>query len=395
VRAAGAQVGIIGVTTIETMSTTIAANVADLIATPLAEAVAGEAHRLRAGGADVIVVAAHAGGHCKQLDDPHDLSTCEADAEIFALANALAPGTVDVIVAGHTHRGIAHVVNGTAIIESFAYGRAFGRVDVVVAPGAMAPTRVEVMPTQSMCREAAEAKDACDPGEYEGRPVVPDARVAAAIAPYLERTEAVRSRELGVTLAAPLERSYRAESPLGNLFVDLMLAAHPAATVALTNGGGLRADLPAGSLTYGALHTASPFDNRFALITLTGAQLARVMAMNLAASDGFLSIGGARVVAMCAGDVLRVRVTRPNGRPFGDDETLTVVASDFLATVTDGAFAALNLPEDAIRILDGPGVRDAMAAQLEARGGTLRPTDVFDPKARRVVHPGERPVTCN
>ena len=78
----------------------------------------------------VVVVTAHAGGMCRSFKDIDDHSSCRKGQEIFAVANALAPGTVDVIVAGHTHAGVAHRINGIAVIESFANGRAFGRVDI-------------------------------------------------------------------------------------------------------------------------------------------------------------------------------------------------------------------------------------------------------------------------
>ena len=35
-----------------------------------------------------------------------------------------------------------------------------------------------------------------------------------------------------------------------------------------------------------------------------------------------------------------------------------------------------------------------MAAQLKARGGTLDPHTVFDPKSPRLEYPGGRPVKC-
>src|SRR5690606_781297 len=72
----GAQVGVIGVTTEETLTTTIAANVRGLAIEPLASAITREASALRARGADVVLVAAHAGGRCERFDDPRDLSSC-------------------------------------------------------------------------------------------------------------------------------------------------------------------------------------------------------------------------------------------------------------------------------------------------------------------------------
>src|SRR5690606_38282236 len=126
--------------------------------------------------------------------------------------------------------------------------------------------------------------------------------------------------------------SYGAESPLGNLFTDLMRAARPQAEVAITNGGGLRADLPAGELTYGALYQASPFDNQFALVRVTAGELARILAANLASDGGFLSISGVRAEARCEGGELRVSLADERGRALPADRRLTIVTTDFLAT---------------------------------------------------------------
>ena len=100
-------------------------------------------------------------------------------------------------------------------------------------------------------------------------------------------------RQLGVTIA----RSHRAlrttpNRALGNLFTDLMRAARPTADVALTTGGSLRAELPAGALTYGQLHEALPFDDRFVTMAITGADLAALVGRNLErAGEPRLAVG--------------------------------------------------------------------------------------------------------
>ena len=107
-----------------------------------------------------------------------------------------------------------------------------------------------------------------------------------------------------------------------------------------------------------------------------------------------LSVSGVRVRAACEGGVLRAHVARADGAPIGDDETLLMVTSDFLATGDEAAFAALRAREGAIEIGEGEGLRDAMAARLSARGGTLRPADVYDPARPRVAYDGTRPLSC-
>ncbi|UJR86734.1 bifunctional metallophosphatase/5'-nucleotidase [Sandaracinus amylolyticus] len=396
---AGLSIGVIGVTTEQTLTTTIATNVADLAMRPLADAITAEAQALRARGAAMVVVTAHAGGHCERFDDPDDLSSCDPTEEIFEVARALTPGTVDAIVGGHTHQAVAHRVNGIPIIEAYSYGIAFGRVDLVVDRASGRVVDVRVMPPQRLCGAEGASPEgdlaACAPGDYEGAPVVSDARVAEVIAPSLARADSQRHDELGPTLTEPFAKQYGSESALGNLFVDLMLRARPDADAAIINGGGLRADLPAGPLRYGALYEAFPFDNRFAMVRMRASELAAMIAQNLARGGGYLSLGGVRAEARCVRGELVVSLTR-DGRRIRDAEVLDVLASDFLVSGGDGAFAAIRERDpSALTIEDDPPIREAMAEALRAmRGQTLASRAFFDPEAPRVRAPGARPVSC-
>src|SRR5262249_34173849 len=153
-----------------------------------------------------------------------DLASCDADSEIFQAARALPPGSVDVIVAGHTHKAVAQEVAGIAIVQAWANGQAFGRVDVTVGPDRRVTSR-SIRPPRDLCADRRAA--VCTPGAYEGAPVVPDAAVAKLLTPDFERARALREEKLGVTVARTIARSYGKESALGNLAADLMRAARP------------------------------------------------------------------------------------------------------------------------------------------------------------------------
>ena len=56
---------------------------------------ASQATALRARGADVVIVTAHAGGRCTAFDRPDDLSSCDP-GEILDVARGLPRGLVDV-----------------------------------------------------------------------------------------------------------------------------------------------------------------------------------------------------------------------------------------------------------------------------------------------------------
>jgi 2',3'-cyclic-nucleotide 2'-phosphodiesterase (5'-nucleotidase family) len=388
---AGIKVGVVGVATTSTPRTTLAANFAGLGIKPLAPAIAAAVADLHRRGATVVIAAAHAGGVCKRFDAPEHFDSCEADGEIFQVARELAASgaVVDAIVAGHTHEGVAHRVSGIPIIEAFANGHDFGRIDLTIDRATGRAIDARIFPPQRIC-----APERCAGETYEGAPVVPDAAVAAAIAPALEAARAQREQRLGVVLAAPIPRAQKVESPLGNLFADLMRTARPQADLAILNGGSLRVDLPAGPLTYGRLFEALPFDNRFATIPTTGAELADVIAGNLRRDNGIVSLSGVRAEARCKDGALAVTLFRSDGRPIAPKARLTLLTSDFLATGGDGLFSE-ELKAHA-KLDDGPPIRDAMADLLRARKTPLGPDDraLFDPAHPRLAYPGPRPVKC-
>ena len=79
---AGVKIGIVGVTTEDTAKVTIRANFEGLETWSLPDAIARAARKLRSDGAELVIVAAHAGGECEDFERPDDLSSCDPDEEI-------------------------------------------------------------------------------------------------------------------------------------------------------------------------------------------------------------------------------------------------------------------------------------------------------------------------
>ncbi|MEO6775475.1 MAG: 5'-nucleotidase C-terminal domain-containing protein [Kofleriaceae bacterium] len=393
---AGVKVGILGASTESTPFTTMPANFAGLeMAKPTAKSITAEAQALRAHGAQVVIATMHIGSECRNNDTPGDRSSCDSHEELFHVLDDVPKGLIDVVVAGHTHAAIAHTIDGMAVIESLSSGRAFGRVDLSIAGGhvtAVAIHRPEVMCPLDQDDHPQPVQD-CHPPAYEGRPVVPDPAIQNIVDEALARTAAQRDEKLGVTLAAPIHKAYKSESAEGDWFTDLMLAARPDANVAVTNGGGLRADLPAGELTYGQLFAATPFDNRFAIVKLDGKQLRRLVATNLRRDGGFFSFAGLTAVARCNHDKLELAI-QVGAAPLSDTARYTLVTSDFLASGGDGVIGKLKLSAGAIELTDVI-MRDAMADVLrKQRGTTIDPAKLFGRNHARMDYPGKRPVVC-
>ena len=335
-------------------------------------------------------------------------------------------------MAGHSHAGVAHFVEGVPVIQSFSGGRAFGRIDLTLAKSGgvwqLQRERTRIFPPHEVCdmtakgpaspggqaagqggqaagQPAAQAGQpavqkggeaghggppsvdllSCDSRAlagaalelvtYEGAPVVADAAVAATLAVPAAALAARRAEPLGVTLTEKLGRSYRAEAPLSQALAELIrqgaaLQTGAQVDVGLQNGGGIRADLPSGPLTYGEMYEVLPFDNRLATMQLTGAQLAELFRLNLQSSSGVLVPSGIPVEARCQGAALQVQLLDNAGRPQPPTKTYTVATSDFLASGGDSFGPLLaKLPAGAVKFYDdAPPLRELVIEALRKRG---------------------------
>jgi len=404
----GIQVGLIGVTTPDTPGLTIGANVIGLTFTPLVPVIIREATALRARGARVVIVLAHAGGRCTKLDDPENPSSCDQMAEIVQVARQLPAGLVDVIAAGHTHQAMAHDVAGIAVVEAYSTGRSFSRVDLTVNRSTRTLTAKRIFPPQDLCEREDPATHSCDPAaprtaafvtaRYENRVVRPDTTVAAVIAPAVRKALAVKNQPIGVSLETPFARGdQQSETAIGDLVADGTLASTPGADVALSNGGSLRTDLPVGPLTYGSIYELYPFDNRIVTLRLTGDQLTRIIAYNLERKVPpfeLLPIAGFKVDARCDGHMLRVTLTRASGVPIRADERLTVATSDFIAGGGDGIVAPARTLGEITTVEGAPLLRESLVTWLRSRGGRFDANQFVSPEHRRWSYPGSRPVVC-
>jgi 5'-nucleotidase len=180
------------------------------------------------------------------------------------------------------------------------------------------------------------------------------------------------------TLAGPLPRAAAPSglSPLGTVIADAHLAASrgDGAQLALTNPGGVRADLVPdadGRVTYGQAYTVQPFGNVLQTMTLTGAQLRAVLDQQFTVEDGPTILQtSSNVRYAVAGE--RVGRIELDGVPVADDRPYRVAVNNFLSAGGDG-FDAFSAGTD---LVGGPVDLDALVAHLGAAPRlTAPPTD--------------------
>ncbi len=394
VRRGGLVVGLIGLTTPDTPEVTLAQNVAGLAFEPLAATAIDQAKKLRAQGAQVIVVLAHAGGSCRPGGDPRDENSCDLSGEIFRMVEAIPPGTVDAVVAGHTHQYIANFVHGVPVIQSGSHGVAFGVIGLWFDRKArhVDQQRTRIWQPVPICREVFASTHDCRheaagplvPATFLGEVVQPSRKVEAALRPDLRRVVRLKNERLGPSLDSPFTRSLWKESSLGDYVADVMRESVPGTQVAFTNSGGLRADLTPGPVTYGEVYDALPFQNRLVVLHATGRELLAFFEHGVRGEHGVLQTSGVRlrVAAPCSGKPAHVvSAVLADGTPLEPDRTYQAVTNDFIASGGDGFGVVLrDIDRDHIVVRnDLPSLRDAVVASLRAhpemrgpRGGQPR-----------------------
>lgn len=323
----GMRVGIIGLSTQQTPTTTRPQNVAHLRFVDPAPVVDSHARSLRARGATHVVVVGHVGGFCG--------TTCEG--EVFDLARNITE-PVDAIVSGHSHSLLDTTVRGVPIVQARSRGAAIEVLDIPI--DRISPARAEVRPVAS-------AQIAEDPA-------------AAAI---VARWTALVAGEFSRPVAALAERLSRsgAQNSLGNLIADAQRAA-VGADVAVMNSGGIRADLEAGEVTYGELFEVQPFDNTLVRVTMRGSDLKRYLQQIVARGRPNAHVSGASLVysrdSAGAGRIDSVLVA---GRPVDDTASYTVSINDFMAAGGDGLGPPASAVVDPLPIVDRNALRDYLS----------------------------------
>ncbi len=402
--AAGIPIGVIGVVTSNAFVTTIAANTGGLRIGSLSDAIVREAKELRAAGAALVVVVAHAGSRCSAFDDPTDLATCNLSGEILRVAQQIPAGLVDHIVAGHVHQGIAHVVNGIAVTSSYSNTYAFSRVDFRIDRSDGSVLERRIFPPQILCpmRDASggecvwvtSSDDATRRPIYEGRQVHPDAAIGRIAARAAADARAIKEQPLGVFLETPFTLEGNPESPLGNLVTDALYESADVDIVFHNVSGGLRAILPQGELTYGSVYEMFPFDNRVVILEMSGADLRRIVGAQAPKQHRRTGFSGMRVFVTCNTGRMSVKMQLTDGREIMDDDRLRVLANDFLATGGDEILTPA-MPDDGFRYADDARlIRDVIADWFRNRGGRLR-AEQFQDEHTRWNLPAPLPADCS
>jgi 5'-nucleotidase len=376
----GIKIGIIGLATKETPLTTNPVNIADLDFADGGPAAAAEADALRAQGATVVLITAHAGPY-------------PPDNEIQHIAEAV-KGKVDAIVSGHHHTAIGPpplIVANIPIVQSGAKLQNFSTIELTLdAQNKVKSFAVNdgALPKQGGPQTILHTWNGV-PADWRGHKIEPDGRVASILRDYDVQVKKLRDTRIGET-SVELRKGGK-DDLLANLCADAMRSGAGGglkAQFAFQNSGGLRiSEIPAGPITFGQIFDLVPFDNQQIVVSLPANQVRNALEAVLHAGKGPLRVSGMRYTIdwdkfqakdlkdAPPGAIVTEVIDETSGSPICETKsctqtecqsvcaqgTYTVAVTDFLANGGDG----LTMLKEAPRQIGSVLARDIIVAYVK------------------------------
>ena len=395
------RVAFIGMTLEGTPTVVSPEGVAGLTFADEADTVNALIPRLRAEGADAVVILIHQG-----LEPPRDYpgqGCAGLEGDLREVLDRLDP-EVDLVVSGHTH--FAYVCDYSTVdptrpflvVSAGRYGTWLTDVDLTIDPVGGDVTAREAV--NLIVQSAAYTAGSTSVPVTDLVPAYSaDPAVQALVERYAAAAAPLAARVVGRLSAPALRaRTPSGEQVLGDLIADSQLAATSAAAaggaqLAFMNEFGVRADIvPAadGSVTYGQLFSAQPFANSLVVKSFTGRQIRAILEQqwnsgsNTPQRPNMLlpsrGLSYAYDLSRPAGQ--RILDLRLNGDPIRDDSVYRVTMNSFLATGGDN----FTVFREGTNQTGGPQDLDALEAYIAA-AGALTP-----PVADRIVNRTPQPA---
>ena len=161
----------------------------------------------------------------------------------------------------------------------------------------------------------------------------PDAEAAEFLKPYKHVVDSIMGPVVGES--ARYMTADRPEGTLSNLLSDIMVWSakdyNETVDLGVYNMGGVRADLPKGTITYGDVLDIAPFENKIAFASLRGDALLELF-QQMASVGGEGVSHAVRMVITADGKLVSVTV---NGEPVDPAREYRLATIDYLLGGTD------------------------------------------------------------
>ncbi len=337
----GMPIGFIGAVLKDTPTIVTASGVAMLEFTDEAEAINKQVKELKRQNVHAIVVLLHQGSSFQASNgftgstDLNNPQTLPPNDPLAIILDGL-DKDVDVVVSAHSHSFTNALVKNCKgatflVTQSYSAGTAYADIQL----GIDLKTKDVVSKSAAIVTTWADA----------GVGLTPDAKAAKLLEEAKAKVAPLTEQVVG-TAAAEITRTQTpaGEAALGNLIADSQRAAM-GTDLAFMNPGGIRADLDAGTVTWGQLYTIQPFNNYLVKMTLTGQQIYDVLNQQWSGvnnpSRRMLQISGLVYTytwdeTTKTGTIVEVHKTDTANTPLEMGALYTVTVNNFLQGGGDG-----------------------------------------------------------
>ena len=352
------KLGIIGLTTQETPASSNT-KMEDLLFDDYVKIINEESRKLKANGADAVIVIGHLGLYCRYDTDEVKLAYklrtkdteqkgCRETDEAYKLLHKLKDGVIDLFLAGHRHDVTHHWVNGFPVMSSDRNGKyaqivylPFDRKtkklinDKILMEGPL-PICEKIFKNRKICDlSLIDENDYQTYGElsyykFHDQLIEKDEDITTIAQKYIDKFNEYDKDCLTFT-SEHLESSKEKETALGDFYTDF-LRHISGADIALVNAGAFRTPFYRGNITNATVYSFDPFGNDLVKFKAYGKDVIRMFKQIQAGSKGFYPFSGLKQVVMANPSRKLLSIKLWDGLHESDideDKLYTLVSNDF------------------------------------------------------------------
>ena len=233
-----------------------------------------------------------------------------------------------VIVDGHSHDLGIKKINGITIVQAGYYTKWLGRLDLDVENGKVIVKSWKAYPINLKKYDKATKKYS-----YVWKEIKPDPMIEMALAGFKVLGGKELDKVIGVSKVL-LKASRGRSTNLGNLVAD-SIRWKVNADVAITNSGGIRANILPGPITMREILTVEPFGDTIYVMKLKGSQIEKIFeyTATLPPSKGAWPQISGMTVKVEGGKVVEIKV---HGKPLDPNKIYVLATNSYMAEGGDG-----------------------------------------------------------
>lgn len=258
----GIKFGVIGISTLDTPTTTLPSEVEGLGFESYEDSIRKEARKLQQKGIDYIVILAH-----------------ESLEKLEPAISSIKDLPIKIVLGGHNHikeskildRNTSNIDDDVLMLTAGRFARYYGKITLLFDKNKNKHNNNKYNIISHNVETVNVASDSAK-NDIQPDPIINEIGKKAK-----EKVQEKLAEKIGFA-KTNFEIGTLKNTPLGTLLNTSWLDIYPQAEISLSNLGGLRQPIRAGDITFGDVFGALPFNNNLVLVKITGKDLLETIA---------------------------------------------------------------------------------------------------------------------